>query len=52
LLSHNGIAIVGVAPGTIVEAHGSIAPRANLGGGTVFSFTLPAVTKEEVGDAV
>ena len=25
---------------------------ANPGGGTVFSFTLPAVTKEEVGDAV
>jgi two-component system, LuxR family, sensor kinase FixL len=37
---------------TIVEAHGgSIAPRPNPGGGTVFSFTLPAVTKEEVGDA-
>ena len=53
LLSHNGIAIIGVAQGTIVEAHGgSIAPRPNPGGGTVFSFTLPAVTKEEVGDAV
>jgi len=53
LLSHNGIAIIGDALGTIVEAHGgSIAPRANPGGGTVFSFTLPAVTKEEVGDAV
>jgi len=38
---------------TIVEAHGgSIAPRPNPEGGTVFSFTLPAVTKEEVGDAV
>jgi two-component system, LuxR family, sensor kinase FixL len=38
---------------TIVEAHGgSIAPRPNPGGGTVFSFTLPAVTKEEAGDAV
>ncbi len=38
---------------TIVEAHGgSIAARPNPGGGTVFSFTLPAVTKEEVGDAV
>jgi two-component system, LuxR family, sensor kinase FixL len=38
---------------TIVEAHGgSIAPRPNPQGGTVFSFTLPAVTKEEVGDAV
>jgi len=38
---------------TIIEAHGgSIAPRPNLGGGTVFCFTLPAVAKEEVGDAV
>ena len=38
---------------TIVEAHGgSIAPRPNPGGGTVFCFTLPAVTREEVGDAV
>jgi two-component system, LuxR family, sensor kinase FixL len=38
---------------TIVEAHGgTIAPRPNSGGGTVFSFTLPAVAKEEVGDAV
>jgi two-component system, LuxR family, sensor kinase FixL len=38
---------------TIVEAHGgAIAPRPNPGGGTVFSFTLPAVSKEEVGDAV
>ena len=38
---------------TIVEAHGgSIAPRPNPGGGTVFAFTLPAVTKDEVGDAV
>ena len=37
---------------TIVEAHGgSIAPRPNPGGGTVFCFTLPAVTKEDVGDA-
>ncbi len=37
---------------TIIEAHGgSIAPRPNSGGGTVFSFTLPAVAKEEVGDA-
>ncbi len=36
---------------TIVEAHGgSIAARPNNGGGTVFSFTLPAVTKEEAGD--
>jgi two-component system, LuxR family, sensor kinase FixL len=33
---------------TIVEAHGgSIAPRPNPAGGTVFSFTLPAVSKRE-----
>jgi two-component system sensor kinase FixL len=38
---------------TIIEAHGgSIAPRPNPGGGTIFSFTLPVVTKEEAGDAV
>jgi len=38
---------------TIVEAHGgSIAPHPNAGAGTVFSFTLPAVAREEVGDAV
>ena len=38
---------------TIIEAHGgTIAPRSNSGGGTIFSFTLPAVAKEEVGDAV
>jgi len=38
---------------TIIEAHGgAIAPHPNSGGGTVFSFTLPAVAKEEVGDAV
>ena len=38
---------------TIIEAHGgSIAPRPNPRGGTVFSFTLPAVSKEEAGDAV
>ena len=37
----------------IIEAHGgSIAPQPNPGGGTVFCFTLPAVAKEEVGDAV
>jgi two-component system sensor kinase FixL len=36
---------------TIVEAHGgTIAARPKPGGGTVFSFTLPAVSKEEVGD--
>jgi two-component system, LuxR family, sensor kinase FixL len=38
---------------TIIEAHGgSIAPHPNSGGGTVFSFTLPVVAKEEVSDAV
>jgi two-component system sensor kinase FixL len=38
---------------TIVEAHGgSVVTRPNPGGGTVFSFTLPAVTSEEAGDAV
>jgi two-component system, LuxR family, sensor kinase FixL len=36
---------------TIIEAHGgSIVQRPNPGGGTVFSFTLPAVTKEEATD--
>jgi two-component system sensor kinase FixL len=38
---------------TIIEAHGgSIAPRPNPAGGTIFSFTLPIVTKKEAGDAV
>jgi two-component system sensor kinase FixL len=38
---------------TIVEAHGgSISARPNAGSGTIFSFTLPAVTKEEAGDGV
>jgi len=38
---------------TIIEAHGgAIEQRPNPGGGTVFSFTLPAVTKEEAGDGV
>jgi two-component system sensor kinase FixL len=38
---------------TIVEAHGgTIAPRPNQEGGTVFSLTLPAVPREEVGNAV
>ncbi len=38
---------------TIVEAHGgSIAPRPNPGGGTIFSFTLPIVTKKEAGDVI
>jgi two-component system sensor kinase FixL len=38
---------------TIIEAHGgSIGTQPNPGGGTVFTLTLPAVSKEEVGDAV
>ena len=38
---------------TIVEAHGgAIAPHPNPAGGTVFSLTLPAVAREEDGDAV
>ena len=38
---------------TIVEAHGGlITAKPNPGGGTVFGFTLPAVTNEEVGDAI
>ena len=38
---------------TIIEAHGgTIVPRANPGGGTIFSFTLPAVSNEDAGDAV
>jgi two-component system, LuxR family, sensor kinase FixL len=38
---------------TIIEAHGgSISARPRSGGGTVFSFTLPAVTKEEAADGV
>ena len=38
---------------TIIEAHGgSITPRPNPGGGTIFSFTLPIVTKKEAGDAL
>lgn len=38
---------------TIVEAHGgSIAAQPNPEGGTVFSFTLPAVSQEEARDAV
>jgi two-component system, LuxR family, sensor kinase FixL len=37
---------------TIVEAHGGqIAAESNLVGGTVFFFTLRAVTNEEVGNA-
>ena len=37
---------------TIIESHGgAIAPRPNAGGGTVFAFTLPAVTSEEAGHA-
>jgi two-component system sensor kinase FixL len=38
---------------TIVEAHGgTIAPRPNPGGGTVFSLTLPAVAQEEVKEEI
>ena len=38
---------------TIVEAHGGqIAVEPNPGGGTVFRFTLRAVTQEDFGDAV
>jgi two-component system sensor kinase FixL len=38
---------------TIVEAHGGrIGSEPNPAGGTIFRFTLRAVTKEEVGDAV
>ncbi|MFZ0694966.1 MAG: ATP-binding protein, partial [Alphaproteobacteria bacterium] len=38
---------------TIIEAHGgSIVPLPNPDGGTVFCFTLPAVTQEEAHDAV
>jgi two-component system, LuxR family, sensor kinase FixL len=38
---------------TIIEAHGgSITSVPNPVGGTIFSFTLPFVSKEEVGDAV
>jgi len=38
---------------TIIEAHGgTITALPNPGGGTVFAFTLPSVSREEVGDAV
>jgi two-component system sensor kinase FixL len=38
---------------TIIESHGgSITHRPNPGGGTVFSFTLPAVSREEDGDGL
>ena len=38
---------------TIIEWHGgSITPRSNPGGGTIFTFTLPAVNKEEGGDGL
>jgi two-component system sensor kinase FixL len=37
---------------TIVEAHGGrIWAEGNPGGGTVFKFTLPSVTQEELSDA-
>jgi two-component system sensor kinase FixL len=36
---------------TIIESHGgSITQRPNPGGGTIFTFTLPVVNKEERGD--
>jgi two-component system, LuxR family, sensor kinase FixL len=38
---------------TIIEAHGgTIAPRPNPDGGTIFSFTLPAVSREEAANAI
>jgi two-component system, LuxR family, sensor kinase FixL len=38
---------------TIIESHGgSITQRPNPGGGTIFTFTLPAVNKEEDGDGL
>jgi two-component system, LuxR family, sensor kinase FixL len=50
---HQGMGVGLSISRTIVEAHGgSIAARPNPGGGTVFGFTLPAVSKEEVRDAV
>jgi two-component system sensor kinase FixL len=37
---------------TIVESHGGqISVQPNPGGGTIFRFTLRAVTKEDLGDA-
>jgi hypothetical protein len=64
LVERYGIAVIGVALGLALRAAlgsllegsgaygGAIAPRPNPEGGTVFSFTLPMVTREEVGDAV
>jgi two-component system, LuxR family, sensor kinase FixL len=50
---HQGMGIGLSISRTIIEAHGgSIAARPNTGGGTVFSFTLPAMTREEAGHAV
>jgi two-component system sensor kinase FixL len=38
---------------TIIESHGgSITPRSNPGGGTIFAFTLPLVDKEEDDDGL
>jgi two-component system sensor kinase FixL len=38
---------------TIIESHGgSITQRPNPGGGTIFTFTLPVVNKEESGDGL
>ena len=37
---------------TIVESHGGqISVEPNPGGGTVFRFTMPGVTNEDLGDA-
>jgi two-component system sensor kinase FixL len=38
---------------TIIEGHGGqISVEPNPGGGTIFRFTLPAVSQEDIGDAV
>ena len=38
---------------TIVESHGgAITQQPNPGGGTIFTFTLPVVNKEESGDGL
>ncbi len=50
---HTGMGVGLSISRTIIEAHGgTITARPNDGGGTVFSFTLPAVTKEEAGDGI
>ena len=38
---------------SIIESHGGrIVVESNDGGGTIFRFTIPAVTKEDLGDDV